>query len=95
MAKELFNGDKCTFCQWYTTDGSPWDIISELSHGEDLRYDGYDALKKKWANDTVNDKFPAAAFVSRHPTLNSVYASLSKNNDLSHDSALAYKNGDA
>lgn len=60
--------------------------------GKDLRYD---ALKKKWTNDTVNDKFPAAAFVPRYPTLNSVYASLSKNNDLSHDSALAHKNGDA
>lgn len=34
--------------------------------------------KKKMSRDTVNDKFPAATFVSRYPTLNSVYASLSK-----------------
>lgn len=52
------------------------EILFHGSHGEDLRCDA--GGEKKISRDTVNDKFPAAAFVSRYPTLNSVYASLSK-----------------
>lgn len=64
------------------TDGS--EILFPGSREEDLRTPvggggvGGGEKKEKPSRDTVNDKFPAATFVPRYPTLNSVYASLSK-----------------
>jgi len=48
------------------------EILFHGSHEKDLR------RAEKNAATRVNDKFPATTFVSRRPTLNSVYASLSK-----------------
>lgn len=57
------------------TDGS--EILFRGSHGGRLAF-ATTLKEKKMNRDTVNDKFPTATFVSRYPTLNSVYASPSK-----------------